>query len=202
MKAKSKVVFIDRDGVLNEMVYDPTHGLMDSPRRPEQVVLMPGVAAFFAAVRLEGYGIVVVTNQPGLAKGTLTDEELKAVNKRLADLLWAEGAAWDELRFCPHHPTGAGREGSSYVRECDCRKPKPGMLLQAAQEQAIDLGASWMVGDGIVDIQAGKAAGCRTILVSRIKIHDLERVMDLGCEPDFIVPDLAGAETVIRGNTL
>jgi histidinol phosphatase-like enzyme len=76
------------------------------------------------------------------------------------------------------------------------------MLLQAAQEQAIDLGASWMVGDGIVDIQAGKAAGCRTILVSRIKIHDLERVMDLGCEPDFIVPDLAGAEKVIRGNTL
>ena len=110
-----KAAFVDRDGTINEMVYDETHGTMDSPRRPEQVALAKNAAAFLHGLRELGYLIVIVTNQPGIAKGTLTEPELNAVNHRIADLLLP--ARWDELRFCPHHP--------DFGSVCDCRKPKP-----------------------------------------------------------------------------
>ncbi len=170
-----KAIFMDRDGTLNEMVYDETHGLLDSPRRPEQVVLIAGVAAFMREARESGYKLVVVTNQPGIAKGTLTLPELEAVNGRLAELLKLEGAWWDALYFCPHHPKGPPGVASPYVMDCDCRKPKPGMLIRAAAEMGIDLHASWMVGDGLNDIQAGNTAGCRTVLVSTLKLEQVER---------------------------
>lgn len=196
MRPLQPAVFLDRDGILNEMVYDPVHGLMDSPRRPEQVKLVSGAARLIQLAREGGFRIIVVTNQPGLAKATLTEAELAAVHATLASLLQEQGAAWDELRFCPHHPSGQGP--ALYVRECDCRKPKPGMLRQAALESRIDLEASWMVGDGIVDVQAGAAAGCRTILVSKVKLHDIERFLELRCEPTAVVPDLDCAARIIR----
>jgi len=161
-------LFLDRDGILNEMVYDENHGLLDSPRRPEQVRLVPGAAFLIRAAQTAGMPAVVVTNQPGIAKGTLTLENLAAVNRRLADLLGAEGASWDALYFCPHHPRGAGHS-NPYVCDCDCRKPGPGMLLRAARELRIDLHNSWMVGDGLTDVQAGRAAGCHTMLVANMK---------------------------------
>lgn len=185
-----KAAFVDRDGTLNEMVYDATHGLLDSPRRPEQVEPARHAARFLQGLRDLGYFIVIVTNQPGIAKGTLTLPELAAVNGRLAERLAPAG--WDDLRFCPHHP--------AFGSDCACRKPKPGLLTQAAADHGIDLAQSWMIGDGLVDVQAGRSAGCRTVLVTKLKISVVERFFDTtGAEPDFLAADLLGALDAIAG---
>jgi len=180
-----RAIFMDRDGTINEMVYDETHGLLDSPRRPEQVTLVPGAAAFMKRAQAAGYLIVVVSNQPGLAKGTLTMSELEAVNQRLGELLEQEGARWDAIRCCTHHPAGRAGFASVHVRECDCRKPQPGLLVQAAAELGINLAQSWMIGDGLVDIQAGRRAGCRALLLVNLKLAEIERFMRM----DNAVPD-------------
>lgn len=195
-----KALFVDRDGVLNEMVYDSNHGLLDSPRRPEQVSLKKGAGSFLRTIRDSGFLIVVITNQPGIAKGTLTLEELDAVNARLSELLATEGETWDALYYCPHHPAGgsgaAGR--SAYVKTCDCRKPKPGLIFQAASELDIDLARSWMMGDGVVDIQAGMAAGVKTILFSALKMDMLAKFIEIiGRAPDFQVSNFSSAARII-----
>jgi histidinol-phosphate phosphatase family protein len=196
----NRAVFIDRDGTLNRMVYDQTHGLLDSPRRPEQVRLIEGAGAFLKAVREAGWLAIVVTNQPGIAKGTLTFDELDAVNARLAELLAVEGGGWDALYACPHHPARDPAGRAEYQVGCDCRKPKPGLLIRAAREHDIDLAASWMVGDGLNDVQAGRAAGCRTALVTRLKMEQVEAFMALdGAIPDAFASNPAAAAAVILG---
>ena len=196
--AQDKAIFVDRDGTLNEMVYNETHGLLDSPRRPRQVVAVRDAAAFLKGGRRLGYRIVVVSNQPGLAKGTLTGKELAAVNVRLAGILARKGGYWDEFCYCPHHPKGGKGGVRKYIRGCSCRKPKPGMLLKAAKDLHINLRRSWMVGDGLNDVEAGKAAGCRTILVTKLKLEQIERFVDIDeARPDFIAADLGSALRVI-----
>jgi D-glycero-D-manno-heptose 1,7-bisphosphate phosphatase len=186
-----RAIFIDRDGTLNRMVYDSTHGLLDSPRRPEQVELMHGAVAFLEGVRAQNYAVIMVTNQPGISKGTLSFADLDSVHAQLAALLAPEG--WDDLRFCPHHP--------EFGSVCECRKPKPGMILEAAAAHGIDLGQSWMVGDGLVDVQAGRAAGCKTVLVTKLKVSVLEAFFELdGAEPDFVAKDLPEALQAISGH--
>jgi D-glycero-D-manno-heptose 1,7-bisphosphate phosphatase len=177
-------VFLDRDGVLDEPVWDEADGSRESPLRPEDVTLIPGAAA--AARRLAGAGarLAVVSNQPAAAKGKATEADLRAVHERVAELLAAEAVVVDVWRYCMH----AAGDG------CDCRKPRPGLLLDAAAELGADLSASWMVGDSDADVQAGRAAGCRTILVEhpgsahrRSSAH----------EPDLRVRDLAAASEAI-----
>jgi D-glycero-D-manno-heptose 1,7-bisphosphate phosphatase len=188
-----KALFLDRDGTLNEMVYDDTHGLFDSPRRPEQVRLVAGAAGFMAEARRAGYALIVITNQPGLAKGTMTPADLEAVNARLAELLAAQGARWDALYFCPHHPTGDPGRVAPYVTACDCRKPRPGMLIEAAREHGLDLAASWMIGDGVNDVQAGHAAGCRTALITSVKPEQLNHLLREGARlPDIVAGGYEG----------
>lgn len=200
-KTKRAAVFVDRDGTLNEMVYDETHGLLDSPRRSNQVRMIRNAGSFLADAKRLGYLAVVVTNQPGIAKGTLSFEDLEAVNRTLSQLLEAEGASWDGFFFCPHHPKGSEDGRPEYITECACRKPAPGLLLDAAKELGIDLASSWMVGDGLNDIEAGKAAGCRTILVSKLKMDQVERFFGTAnIEPDFIAKDLAKALDIIKKN--
>lgn len=188
---QTAAVFVDRDGTLNEMVFDPLHGTLDSPRRSSQVVAMRHAGEFLEGLRLLGYKIIVVTNQPGLSKGTLTNDDLVSVNDCLRQAV--QPGTWDLLRFCPHHPEFGG--------DCNCRKPKPGMLTEMSETHGIDLGNSWMVGDGLVDIQAGKAAGCRTLLVTKLTMNMAERFFDFtGAEPDFIAADLLAALDIIRSN--
>jgi D-glycero-D-manno-heptose 1,7-bisphosphate phosphatase len=156
-------VFLDRDGVLTELVPDPGSGLPESPLSPGDVRLVPGAAA--AARRLRddgGYALVGVTNQPAAAKGRLTVSRLEEVQARVVDLLAAAGVELDGWRMCLHHPDGVVAELSG---PCECRKPAPGMLLDAARELGLDLDRSWMVGDTDADIEAGRAAGCRTALI-------------------------------------
>lgn len=192
-------VFLDRDGVLNEMVYDETHGLLDSPRRADQVRGVPGAGAFLAELRRLGFFLCVVSNQPGLAKGTLTPAALDAVNRKLAECLAADGGAWDAWRFCPHHPEGGPGGNPAWIKRCDCRKPAPGLLTRAAQEYGLDPRCSWMVGDGLNDVQAGHAAGCRTVLLTRLKIEQIERFFSLpDALPTAVAPDFSSALAVIR----
>ncbi len=148
-------LFLDRDGVLIEEV--------EYLARPEQVRLSAGAAAAIRKVNDAGWRVVVVSNQSGVARGLFPESVLPEVHRVIADGLLVEaGASVDRFYYCPHHPTeGQGR----YRVECDCRKPKPGMLRKAAAELGIDLARSWMVGDRLTDLQAGAAAGCRTILV-------------------------------------
>ncbi len=198
----NRAVFLDRDGTLNAMVYDDTHGLLDSPRTPDQVRLIPGAAAFITRMKAAGFKILVVTNQPGLAKGTLTEAAHEAVTRRLAGQLAAEGAAWDGLYVCPHHPSPGSGGNARYAGDCLCRKPLPGLLYRAAREHAVDLAASWMVGDGLNDMQAGRSAGCRTLLMTKVKMEQIERFVSMEqAEPDLIAPDFAAAAKAIEERT-
>jgi D-glycero-D-manno-heptose 1,7-bisphosphate phosphatase len=155
-------VFVDRDGIINELVPDPVSGHPESPLRVDDVRLIEGAAAALRRLAGAGWLLVGVSNQPSAAKGHISLAELHSIQARVLELLAAEGARFDDFRLCPHHPQGVVAE---LAGECDCRKPAPGMLLAAAGDLGLDLGRSWMVGDTDGDVQAGRAAGCRTILV-------------------------------------
>lgn len=161
-------VFLDRDGVINAMVYDAEHGLVDSPANPEQFRLLPNVAPALRLLRAAGWRVAVVSNQPGIAKGKLTPALLDAITERMHAQLAAEDARLDGVYYCLHHPDAALAE---YRLECACRKPQPGLLQQAAADLQIDLARSVMVGDGVTDVQAGRAAGCRTVFIGLRKAY-------------------------------
>jgi D-glycero-D-manno-heptose 1,7-bisphosphate phosphatase len=158
----TRAVFVDRDGVINDLVPDGTTGLRESPLDPERVELLPEVASALRLLRSHGFALVGVSNQPAAAKGTVNLRVLHEVQARVIDLLAHDGATLDAFKICFHHPDGSDPD---LGRPCDCRKPAPGMLLEAALELDIDLPDSWMVGDTDGDIEAGSAAGCRTVLV-------------------------------------
>lgn len=155
-------VFLDRDGVLNELVPNLSAGVSESPLTVDDVRLIDGSAAATSSLAGSGYVLVCVSNQPAAAKGETSLEQLRAVHRRVIDLLEQEGAIIHSSRLCMHHPDGAAPE---LTRLCTCRKPAPGMLLDAAADLALDLRASWMIGDTDADIGAGEAAGCQTILI-------------------------------------
>lgn len=164
LQQKQKAVFLDRDGTINKYV-----GFLNNI---DDFELLPGVAEAIRQMHAAGYLVIVVTNQPVIARGELTDEGLEEIHKKMETLLGQEGAYVDAIYYCPHHPDkGFAGEVSELKIDCECRKPKPGMLLQAAKDFNIDLSQSWMVGDSEIDVQAGEAAGCRTVLVDGI--HDL-----------------------------
>ncbi len=157
-----KAIFLDRDGTINQYV-----GFL---KDIDEFVLLPGVAEAVRLINAKGYLAIVVTNQPVIARGDINRAQLLEIHKKMETLLGLEGAYLDAVYYCPHHPD-KGFEGEipELKIKCDCRKPKPGMLLQAAKEYNIDLSESWIVGDGENDIKAGKAAGCNTALVSNDK---------------------------------
>jgi D-glycero-D-manno-heptose 1,7-bisphosphate phosphatase len=154
--------FLDRDGTLNEFVLDPVSGLPESPLRVADVRLIEGAAAAARELAQAGFALVCVSNQPAAAKGKVSLERLLAVHERVLELLREEGVQLDAFRLCLHHPQGVVPELSG---PCGCRKPAPGMLLDAAEELGLDLASSWMLGDTDSDVVAGHAAGCRTVLI-------------------------------------
>ena len=156
---KQKAIFLDRDGTINKYV-----GFLI---KEEEFELLSGVAEAIKIINKSGYLAVVVTNQPVIARGEVTYSQLENIHNKMETLLGKEGAYLDGIYFCPHHPhSGYEGEVKELKIECDCRKPKPGMLLKAAEDLNIDLSQSYMVGDGENDIKAGKAAGCKTVLLN------------------------------------
>ena len=155
---KQRAVFIDRDGTINKYV-----GFLTDI---EDFELIDGVTDAIKKINSSGYLAIVVTNQPVVARGEVSFSELDQIHNKMETLLGKEGAYLDAIYYCPHHPhKGYEGEVEELKIDCECRKPKPGMLLKAAGDFNIDLTRSWMIGDGENDIKAGNAAGCRTILI-------------------------------------
>lgn len=177
LEREQKCIFLDRDGTLN--VYK---GFLT---KKEDFELLPGAAEAIRMINASGYLAIVVTNQPVIARGECTIRELEEIHCKMETLLGEEGAYIDGLYYCPHHPDkGFEGERPEYKIECNCRKPKPGMLLAAAKDFHINLRQSYMIGDSENDRKAGEAAGCRTIMVDEAHpllyaIQDLKKKGEL-----------------------
>jgi D-glycero-D-manno-heptose 1,7-bisphosphate phosphatase len=185
----NRAVFLDRDGVINAALYNPAEGKFDSPYRLEDFRLLPGATQAIRRINSLEFLAVVVSNQPGVAKGKCDFAFLEALNQRLHWELARQGAHLDAIYYCLHHPQA---QVESLRLSCDCRKPEPGLLLRAAHELGIDLARSYMVGDLPTDVAVGLAAGCRTILLNGA--HDLP--VD-GARPHFVAVDLPAAVRII-----
>jgi D-glycero-D-manno-heptose 1,7-bisphosphate phosphatase len=183
----NRAVFLDRDGVLVEDVH-----LLQAA---DQLRLLPGVSAALLALDRAGLRLVVVTNQTVVARGLIGEGAVEAIHGELNRLLLAAGAPpIASFYYCPHHPRATL---PAYRMECDCRKPRPGMLVRAARDHGLDLGASFMVGDRPTDIMAGALAGCRTVLVQSGRHADplieMPDGMEVTVEPDGTCADLEAA---------
>ena len=177
-------VFFDRDGTL---IHDP--GYLN---HPDQVQVVDGAAEALKEFQLLGYKTIVASNQSGVARGIVTVEMLERIHDRLRELLAIKGATLDAIYYCPYHPDGVVPE---YCKESDWQKPKPGMLLAAAAEMDIDLTRSWMIGDSDRDVEAGRSAGCKTILINSAHSdpgHQHES------KPDFVAVNLREAVNIVK----
>ena len=162
---KQKAIFLDRDGTINEYV-----GFL---KDIEDFRLIDGTADAIRMINGSDFLAIVVTNQPVIARGEVTLEELQEIHNKMETLLGQKGAYLDAIYYCPHHPDkGFEGERAEYKLECGCRKPKPGMLLAAAEEYNIDLSRSWIIGDGEADVRAGQAAGCHAAMIGNRNIQN------------------------------
>ena len=156
---KQKAVFLDRDGTINT-----SNGFV---KTPDDFTLIDGAAEAIKKINTQGYLAIVITNQPVIARGDLDFETLDLIHMKMETELGKQGAFIDDLFYCPHHPDrGFLGERPEYKIDCECRKPKPGMILEAAKKYNIDLSKSYMVGDHIRDVEAGINAGCTSILLT------------------------------------
>lgn len=186
MKGGKWGVFLDRDGTINEEV-----GLVADPAL---LRLIPGAADAIRRLRAAGAAVIVTTNQPVVARGLLDEPGLGRVHERLEALLAAENAAVDAVLYCPHHPEKGHPEAADprYRRECECRKPKPGLLLEGAGRFGLALGACYMVGDSTRDVAAGRAAGCRAALLLKTGFAGGDGTCP-DAKPDAVLDDLGAA---------
>ncbi len=171
---------MDRDGTLNADT-----GYVANP---SDVHLAPGAVEGARELARAGFALIIASNQSGIARGIMSEAQADAVDARLLELLSERGVRIEAMYRCPHL---VGGQVARYAVECDCRKPKPGMLLRAAREFGLDLGSSWMVGDGARDVEAGLAAGTRAV---RITHNPADRGDD---GRTFAAPDLAAAAKII-----
>ncbi len=170
LKLKQRAIFLDRDGTINEY--------KNFIVTPDQITLMKRAAEAIKMINNSEYLAVIITNQPVIARGDCTVEELEKINNKLETLLGEEGAYIDDIYYCPHHPDkGFEGERSEYKIKCKCRKPEPGMLLAAAERYNIDLSKSYMIGDDERDVKAGQNAGCQSILISESSNANVEGCM-------------------------
>jgi D-glycero-D-manno-heptose 1,7-bisphosphate phosphatase len=185
MEKKIRAVFLDKDGTLIE----------DVPYNvdPERIVLTPHAGEGLRLLQQLGYRLIVISNQSGIARGYFEESALNTVWQRLQQLLQPYGAHLMHCYYCPHHPDG---KISTYAISCDCRKPGPGLFFRAAARHRIDLSASWMIGDILNDMEAGRRAGCRTILIDNG--NETEWQLSLMRTPDAFVTDLREAAWLIE----
>jgi D-glycero-D-manno-heptose 1,7-bisphosphate phosphatase len=190
----TKAVFLDRDGVINELIYHQEAGVIDSPFTVDQMTLLPFAGQAIRLLNEAGLKVVVISNQPGVAKDNFSPETLQEINEKMRQELAEQGAVLDGLYCCLHHPDA---KEATYAITCQCRKPKPGMVFQAAQELGISPDRSYMVGDNLTDIKAGQAAGCRTILLGKHKCETCHLMDQEGVRPDLIIENLLKAAQAI-----
>lgn len=177
----NQAVFLDRDGTINKDV-----GYLSDP---EKLNLLPRVAETIKMLNGAGFKVIIVSNQSGVARGFFSEEVVNEINTKLERELLKKEAFVDGTYFCPHHPEIGT---PPYRKNCNCRKPKPGLLLQAAKDHEIELSRSYTVGDEIKDIEAGVRAGCKTVLVLTGKERDMPK-RDWNVRPDYIAKNLHDA---------
>jgi D,D-heptose 1,7-bisphosphate phosphatase len=182
-----KAIFLDKDGTLvDDLPYNV---------EPQRITLCSGAGAALRLLSRLDYRLFVVTNQAGVAFGRFGETAMDTVQDRLQDLLFREHLTLDGFYYCPHHPDGSI---AAYACDCHCRKPMPGLLLQAARDHGIDLRSSWMIGDILHDVEAGNRAGCRTLLID----NGNETEWRLGPRriPTRMAPDLYAAAVLIASH--
>ena len=193
-----KAVFLDRDGVINAIVFHKDVEVLDSPFNIDQVRIIEGSFEAIANLNRLGYKVFLVTNQPGAAKGKITLNRIEEINQHIVDLASNIGAKIDQVYCCPHHPVGDLGGDPSLIKSCKCRKPDIGLFLAAFDDHQIDAKLSFMVGDSISDIEAGKAAGLTTVLVGGMKCDARRLYEEKGCLPDFIFQNLASFSSSLK----
>ena len=189
-----RAVFLDRDGVVNELIYYEEAGIVDSPFTVEQFALVACAGEAISLLNRMGLKVIVVSNQPGVAKNHFSVHMLSRIDAKMKEELSVCGALLDGIYYCLHHPHA---ENSPYAKSCQCRKPKPGLLLRAAEDLGVELAESYMVGDNLTDVQAGQAAGCRTILIGKPKCEVCHLMDSQGVRPDLIRENLLLAAKAI-----
>lgn len=183
----NKAVFIDRDGTLiKDVPYNANTALIE---------FLPDVIEALSALKKNNFLLIVVSNQSGIAKGFFTVDEHKEMNKSLRQILMYYEVELDAIYYCPHHPEG---KIDKYTIECDCRKPKPGLILKAVKEHNIDLSNSWMVGDILDDVEAGNIAACKTILLDNG--NETEWIMNEQRTPAFTAKNWNAITQTILSN--
>jgi D-glycero-D-manno-heptose 1,7-bisphosphate phosphatase len=181
MSPKHKVILLDRDGVLNDMVIDQEFGTIDSPLHPSQVQVFPWVSTAIKELTSAGFKLFIVTNQPSFAKGKTTKENLERVHSKILDIAQSEGGVITQSFICWHKKEDL----------CLCRKPKTGLLEMAIKSLVeIDLSNSWMVGDGVTDIEAGKHMQLNTAFVGSQKCDHCRVFSDMNLKPTIVVHNL------------
>jgi len=196
---QTPAIFLDRDGVINELIYYEDHGIVDSPFTPEQMRVFPWVPEAIKRFKELGYKVIIASNQPGIAKGHFTWETFQRINQEMLLQIQRDGVKLDGEYYCFHHPEAKVED---LRKDCPCRKPNPGLLLKAAAELNIDLRSSWMIGDGLIDIKAGKEAGCRTIFIGKLKCDICQLMLENGVRPDFVAKDLLEAVQIVKSQDL
>jgi len=194
----NKAVFYDRDGIIIKMVYDLETGVIETAKTPNEIDFVHGSFDLLKHTSSLGYKNIIISNQAGIGIKKISEQNFNLVKNSMTQQLKEKGAPIDEQYYCFHHPHATTEK---YKKVCLCRKPKPGLLLQAAAEHDIDLSASWMVGDSVNDVIAGHAAGCRTILLANLHeseyLHILEEKLQ-GIKPDFLIKKLPEAIDIIK----
>jgi D-glycero-D-manno-heptose 1,7-bisphosphate phosphatase len=193
--SSTKAVFLDRDGVINSLVYHEDTGIMDSPANLSQFRVLPRVPRAIRLLNDLGLRVVIVSNQPGIAKGRFAASMLAEFEGKLQAALSKARARVDAIYYCLHHPEAMVK---TFRKRCSCRKPGIGMLTQAASDLGLSLSDSYMVGDGLTDIEAGTRAGCSTVFVGRWKCEHCQFIHPPGLSPTFIAKDLWHAVQLIR----
>lgn len=190
-----RAVFLDRDGVINSLIYHKDFGVIDSPGTLAQFCVLPRVPQAIRRMNDLGLAVVVVSNQPGIAKGHFSSALLEKFDQKLQAALKPTGARIDATYYCLHHPDAVV---SKLRKRCRCRKPGIGMLIQASRDLGLSLVESYMVGDGLTDIEAGHRAGCRTIFIGRWKCENCQFIEPPNLRPTFVARNLWEAANLIQ----
>jgi len=195
---KQKAVFFDRDGVINEIVFNDNIEQLDSPFSWDEFAYRPNVIETLKEIQKQGYYIFIVTNQPAAAKGKVSLERLYELNRYLVEDLRNKGILVDFVSMCPHHPKGSERAKAQFlIGKCNCRKPKAGMLTSIIERYCIDADNSFMVGDAYTDILAGKEAGLKTVFLGDLKCDSCQKMKEF--QPQFIIHDISNLINITKG---
>ena len=190
-----KAVLLDRDGVINALIYHQDAGVIDAPFKRSQFKLLPRVPEAIRLLNDLGLRVAVVSNQPGIAKGHLKRETLKAFERRMLSQIHSAGGRIDGIYYCLHHPEA---KIERLRRRCNCRKPEIGMLQRAAADFDVKLAECYMIGDGIPDLQAAERAGCRSIFIGRWKCEICQFTEAPNVRPALVAKSLWEAAQAIQ----